>query len=41
MVMRQGKLLFDGNIDEAADFYKKTVEEDEAKAKKRKGIFEQ
>ena len=41
MVMRQGKLLFDSDIDEAIDFYKKTLEEDEAKKKKGKGIFEQ
>lgn len=41
MVMRQGKLLFDSNIEEAIDFYKKTLEEDEAKKKKGKGIFEQ
>ncbi|MBQ4649267.1 MAG: ABC transporter ATP-binding protein [Firmicutes bacterium] len=42
MVMRQGKLLFDGEINEAAEFYKQTVEEDEAKKKKKgKGIFEQ
>lgn len=41
MVMRQGKLLFDGSIEEAAEFYKKTSDEDEAKKKKRKGIFEE
>lgn len=41
MVMRQGKLLFDSNIEEAIDFYKKTLEEDEARKKKGKGIFEQ
>lgn len=41
MVMRQGKLLFDSNIGEAIDFYKKTLEEDEARKKKNKGIFEQ
>lgn len=41
MVMRQGKLLFDSNIGEAIDFYKKTLEEDEARKKKKKGIFEQ
>lgn len=41
MVMRQGKLLFDSDIDGAIDFYKKTLEEDEAKKKKGKGIFEQ
>ena len=41
MVMRQGKLLFDGGIDEAIDFYKQTLEEDQAKKKKNKGIFEQ
>lgn len=41
MVMRQGKLLFDSSIDEAIDFYQKTLEEDEAKKKKGKGIFEQ
>lgn len=39
LVLRQGKLLFDSNIDEAIDFYKKTLEEDEKK-KKGKGIFE-
>ena len=39
--MRQGKLLFDSNIEGAIDFYKKTLEEDEAKKKKGKGIFEQ
>lgn len=42
LVIRQGKLLFDSNIDDAIEFYKKTVEEDEAKKKKKgKGIFEQ
>ena len=41
MVMRQGKLLFDSNIEGAIDFYKKTLEEDEAKKKNGKGIFEQ
>ena len=41
LVMRQGKLLFDSDIDGAIDFYKKTLEEDEAKKKKGKGIFEQ
>ena len=41
MVMRQGKLLFDSDIDGAIDFYKKTLKEDEAKKKKGKGIFEQ
>ena len=41
MVMRQGKLLFDSNIEGAIDFYKKTLEEDEANKKKGKGIFEQ
>ncbi len=41
MVMRQGKLLFDSSIDEAIDFYQKTLEEDESKKKKGKGIFEQ
>ncbi len=40
LVLRQGKLLFDSNIDEAIEFYQKTVEEDEAKKKKGKGIFE-
>lgn len=39
LVLRQGKLLFDSNIDEAIDFYKKALEEDEKK-KKGKGIFE-
>ena len=41
MVMRQGKLLFDSDIDGAIDFYKKTLAEDEAKHKQGKGIFEQ
>lgn len=41
MVMRQGKLLFDSDIDAAIDFYKQTLEEDEKKKKKGKGIFEQ
>ena len=41
MVMRQGKLLFESSIDEAIDFYQKTLEEDESKKKKGKGIFEQ
>lgn len=41
LVMRQGKLLFDSDIDEAIDFYKQTLEEDEKNKKKRKGIFEQ
>lgn len=41
LVMRQGKLLFDSDIDEAIDFYKQTLEEDEKKKKKGKGIFEQ
>ena len=41
LVMRQGKLLFDSNIEDAIDFYKKTLEEDEACKKKSKGIFEQ
>ena len=41
MVMRQGKLLFDGDIEEASEFYKRITEEDEAKKKKGKGIFEQ
>lgn len=41
MVMRYGKLLFDGEIDEAVDFYNQTIEEDKAKKKKKKGIFEQ
>ncbi len=41
LVLRQGKLLFDSNIDEAIDFYKRTLEEDESKKKKGKGIFEQ
>ena len=41
LVLRQGKLLLDAGIDEAIEFYKKTLEEDEAKAKKKgKGIFE-
>lgn len=41
LVMRQGKLLFDSDIDAAIDFYKQTLEEDEKKKKKGKGIFEQ
>ena len=41
LVMRQGKLLYDSDINSAIDFYKKTLEEDEAKKKKKKGIFEQ
>ncbi len=41
LVLRQGKLLFDSNIDEAIDFYKETLKEDESKKKKGKGIFEQ
>ncbi len=41
LVMRQGKLLFDSTIDEAIDYYKKTLEEDEKKKKKGRGIFEQ
>ena len=42
MVLKQGKLLFDSNIDEAIDFYNQTVEADQAKKKKKgKGIFEQ
>ncbi len=40
LVLRQGKLLFDDNIDDAIEFYKNTLEEDEKK-KKGKGIFEQ
>ncbi len=41
LVMRQGKLLFDSDIDSAIAFYKQTLEEDENKKKKGKGIFEQ
>ena len=41
LVMRQGKLLFDSDIDDAIDFYAKTLEEDAPKKKKGKGIFEQ
>ena len=41
MVMRQGKLIFDRTIDDAIDYYNKTLEEDRAKKKKNKGIFEQ
>ena len=41
LVLRQGKLLFDSSIDEAIDFYKETLKEDESKMKKGKGIFEQ
>ena len=40
LVLKQGKLLFDDNIDDAIEFYKNTLEEDEKK-KKGKGIFEQ
>ena len=40
LVLRQGKLLFDDNIDDAIEFYKNTLEED-GKRKKGKGIFEQ
>ena len=39
LVLRQGKLLFDSNIDEAVEFYENTLKEDEKK--KGKGIFEQ
>ena len=42
--MRQGKLMYDSDIEEAIAFYKNMVEEDAAKAKgkgKGKGIFEQ
>ena len=44
IVMRQGKLMYDSDIEEAIAFYKNMVEEDAAKAKgkgKGKGIFEQ
>ena len=41
LVLRQGKLLLDSGIDEAIEFYQKTLEEDEKKKKKGKGIFEQ
>ena len=40
LVLKQGKLLFDDNIDDAIEFYKNTLEGDEKK-KKGKGIFEQ
>ena len=39
LVMRQGKLLFDSTIDEAIDYYKKTLEEDEKKKKKGSNDF--
>ena len=42
MVMRLGTLLFDGDINEAADFYQKMLEEDAARIariKKKRGIF--
>ncbi len=41
LVLRHGKLLLDAGIEEAVEFYNKTLEEDEAKSKKKgKGIFE-
>ena len=40
LVLKQGKILFDDNIDDAIEFYKNTLAEDEKK-KKGKGIFEQ
>lgn len=40
MVMRQGKLLFDSDIEEAIAFYEETLNKD-AEKKKGKGIFEQ
>ena len=42
MVMRLGTLLFDGDIEEAAAYYQKMLEEDAARAarnKKKRGIF--
>lgn len=39
LVLRQGKLLFDSDIDEAIRYYEETLKQDTAK-KKGKGIFE-
>ena len=42
IVMRQGKLMYDSDIDDAIGYYKNMLEEDAAKKKgKGKGIFEQ
>jgi teichoic acid transport system ATP-binding protein len=42
IVMRQGKLMYDSDIDDAIGYYKNMLEEDAAKKKgKDKGIFEQ
>ena len=42
IVMRQGKLMYDSDIDDAIDYYKNMLEEDAALKKgKSKGIFEQ
>ena len=40
--MRQGKLMYDSDIDDAIEYYQRMTEEDAAKKKgKGKGIFEQ
>ena len=42
LVMRQGKLMYDSDIDDAINYYKNMLEEDAALKKgKSKGIFEQ
>ena len=42
MVMRQGKLMFDSNMEEAIEYYNEMLEKDAAGKKgKGKGIFEQ
>ena len=42
IVMRQGKMMYDSDIEDAIGYYKKMIEEDAAKKKgKGKGIFEQ
>ncbi len=42
IVMRQGKLMYDSDIEDAIGYYKNMIEEDAAKKKgKGKGIFEQ
>ena len=42
LVMRQGKLMYDSDIDDAIEYYQRMTEEDAAKKKgKGKGIFEQ
>ncbi len=42
LVMRQGKLMYDSDIEDAIDYYQRMTEEDAAKKKgKGKGIFEQ